>query len=80
MRVQSLGQEGPLEEEVVTHSRILAWRSHGQRSLAGCSPRGCEELDTMDMGWSKLRELVMDRESWRAVGHGVAKSWTRLSD
>ena len=80
MRVQSLGQEGPLEEEVATHSRILAWRSHGQRSLAGCSPRGCEELDTMDMGWSKLRELVMDRESWRAVGHGVAKSWTRLSD
>ena len=36
--------------------------------------------DSMDMGLSKLRELVMDREAWRAVIHGVAKSWTGLSD
>ena len=36
--------------------------------------------DSMDMGLSKLRELVMDREAWRAVIHGVAKSQTRLSD
>ena len=35
--------------------------------------------DSMDMGLSKLQELVMDREAWRAVIHGVAKSWTRLS-
>ena len=36
--------------------------------------------DTMDMGLGRLRELVMDREAWRAVVHGVAKSRTRLSD
>ena len=36
--------------------------------------------DTMDMGLGRLRELVMDREAWRAVIHGVAKSQTRLSD
>ena len=36
--------------------------------------------DSMDVSLSELRELVMDREAWRAVIHGVAKSWTRLSD
>ena len=36
--------------------------------------------DTMDMGLSKLRELVMDREAWRATVHGVTKSQTGLSD
>ena len=36
--------------------------------------------DSMDVSLSELRELVMDREVWRAGIHGVAKSWTRLSD
>ena len=36
--------------------------------------------DSMDMGLSELRELVMDREAWRAVIHGVAKSRTQLSN
>jgi len=37
-------------------------------------------IDSMDIGLGGLRELVMDREAWRAVVHGVAKSQTRLSN
>ena len=36
--------------------------------------------DSMDVSFCELREMVMDREAWRAVIHGVAKSWTRLND
>ena len=36
--------------------------------------------NSMDTGWGRLRELVMDREAWHAAVHGVTKSWTRLSD
>ena len=43
--VQSLGREDPLEKEMATHCSILAWESHGQRSLVGYSPRGHKESD-----------------------------------
>ena len=44
-RVQSLGWKGPLEKGMVSHSSILAWKIHGQRSLVDYSPWGRKELD-----------------------------------
>ena len=44
-RVQSLGWENTLEKEMATHSSILAWKSHGWRSVVGYSPWGCTESD-----------------------------------
>ena len=44
-KVWSLGRKDPLEKEMATHSSILAWKSHGQRSLVGYSQWGHEESD-----------------------------------
>ena len=46
--VRSLEQKNPLEQEMATHSSVLAWRIHGQRSLVGYSPRGHKGWDTTE--------------------------------
>ena len=56
----NLGQEDPLEEDMATHSSILAWRIHGQRSLVGYSPWGCKELGTTEVTWHSTHMLVLE--------------------
>ena len=83
IRIQSLGWEDLLEREMATHSSILAWKTHGQRSLIGYSPWGCRVghnwATSLSFTFFNVQERLLSRRKWIAFLWSLRRHQTFMS-